>query len=87
MLHNDDGENFLMLLDGTKSVPWKFFLFYLLQNAGVDAKIFLARVEGWFFEGIDMDLTEVMLVHQDEAPNIYAHISKARPALRCAHVK
>lgn len=25
------------------------------------------------------DGTEVMLVHQDEAPNIYAHISKARP--------
>jgi len=39
VLHNDDGENFLMLLDGTKSV---------------------------------------MLVHQDEAPNIYAHISKVK---------
>lgn len=39
VLHNDDGENFLMLLDGTKSV---------------------------------------MLVHQDEAPNIYAHIAKVR---------
>ncbi|CAK9028893.1 Bifunctional peptidase and arginyl-hydroxylase JMJD5 (JmjC domain-containing protein 5) (Jumonji C domain-containing protein 5) (L-arginine (3R)-hydroxylase KDM8) (Lysine-specific demethylase 8) [Durusdinium trenchii] len=39
VLHNDDGENFLMLLDGTKSV---------------------------------------MLVHQDDAPNIYAHIAKVR---------
>jgi len=39
VLHNDDGENFLMLLDGYKSV---------------------------------------MLVHQDEAPNIYAHIAKVR---------
>ena len=44
-----------------------------LQNAGVDAKIFLAR------GGLTWDVTEVMLVHQDEAPNIYAHISKARP--------
>ncbi|CAE7413801.1 Kdm8, partial [Symbiodinium pilosum] len=39
VLHNDDGENFLMLVDGYKSV---------------------------------------MLVHQDEAPNIYANIAKVR---------
>lgn len=39
VLHNDDGENFLMLLDGYKSV---------------------------------------MLVHQDEAPNMYAHVAKVR---------
>ena len=53
VLHNDDGENFLMLLDGTKSVPWIFFLARKkgLQNAGVDAKIFLARGENWLFEG------------------------------------
>ncbi|CAE7467519.1 KDM8 [Symbiodinium natans] len=39
VLHNDDGENFLMLVDGYKSV---------------------------------------MLVHQDEAPNMYAHVAKVR---------
>ena len=66
VLHNDDGENFLMLVDGYKSAT-------LPALALVSSRQCSVR------NGLRIRISaEVMLVHQDEAPNIYANIAKAQ---------